>query len=156
MATVYRLKGIAAANAYDSPAGAALTADFNVPELIANPGLLALDSAPNEGLGSFSGFEVGDSVKIALIPKGFLVQNSVVQHKALQATVTVDIGDSAAVDTFTTTAPIVTTSATDTILLPQAGGAKIYNADNYLLVTVTGAKATAVEFTVNLFGGFAQ
>ena len=156
MPTVYRLKGIAAANAYDSPATAALQGDFNVPELIANPSLLALDSAPNDGLGAFSGFEIGDSVKIALIPKGLLVQNSAIQHKALQATVTIDIGDSAAVDTFTTTAPIVTTSATDCLLLPQAGGAKVYNADNYLLVTVTGAKATAVNATVNLFGGFVQ
>ena len=154
MATVYTLKGIGAALSYNASGLPVVKGELDVPECILNPALLALAASPKAKLTSFAGFANGDSVKIAKIPKGFLAQHAIVQHKKGEATVTINIGDADSGTLYSS--GIAVASATDSILCAQSGGAKIYNAEGYLLITFGAASAELCAFSVSLFGMLAE
>jgi len=141
MATAYSLKGIGAAMSYDAPGFANFKAKVNIPELIANPGLLALAASPTIGLGSFAGFVQNDTLKVALIPSGFLAVQGVLNViDAEGATAAVNIGDSDGATVFLSAGSL---NAEGEVVLTLAG-AKVYAGDDYILVTFTTDDTYAV------------
>jgi hypothetical protein len=74
MAT-YCFKNRGAALPYEAPFLGVLRRKVDIPDLIANPGKLALASAPTVGLTSFTGFVQNDVLELFEVPQGTLVKN---------------------------------------------------------------------------------
>lgn len=74
MAT-YTFLGAGAGVPYDpSPGAVTLQKKIDLPDLIANPGKLALAATPNTQLTSFSGFVQNDILEIFKVPDGFVLK----------------------------------------------------------------------------------
>jgi len=71
----YAFKGRGAAIPYDAPLQTVLKRNISFPDLIANPGKLALAASPTLGLTAFAGFENADVLELFEVPAGFLLQN---------------------------------------------------------------------------------
>lgn len=151
----YILKGIAAATTYNSPGFPVLTGVLDIPELIANPGQLALVAAPNEGLSSFSGFVQNDTLRLALIPKGFVALAAAIRHTKAENT-TLDIGDNltGAASLFSNRS---LNSSSAVALSSVLSAAKIYTADDYILVTFDqNTTYDLAGFVVSIIGALAE
>jgi hypothetical protein len=100
MAT-YAFKGRGAAIPYDAPMQNVLKRNISFPDLIANPGKLALAATPSLGLTSFStGFANGDVLELFEVPAGFLLTNLGVRISTGQAeTAAFEIGYNSATQT---------------------------------------------------------
>lgn len=99
MAT-YAFQNRGAAVPYDAPFRTALHLNVNMPDLIANPGKLALASAPTAPLSSFSGFTAADILELWEVPAGFCLTHIGVRVTTAEgATLTGDIGVNSATQT---------------------------------------------------------
>jgi hypothetical protein len=154
MASAYILKGIGTAVTYNSPGFPVITGLLDVPELIEHPELLALEASPNAGLSSFAGFVQGDTIKIALIPMGFIALACAIRHYKLENH-TLDIGDGGgAANLFSNRS---CNSATAVALSSVLAAAKIYTSDDYILVTFDQAVTfTTAAFVVSIVGALAE
>ena len=95
MAT-YIFKGMGNALAYDAPGMSVLTQRVDFADLVANPGKLALASAPTVGLTSFAGLDgtAGDVLQVFALPAGTLItQMGLSVYTADSLTGTIALGD---------------------------------------------------------------
>jgi hypothetical protein len=127
----YTLKGIGAALTYDAPGFVNIKGTVDIPSLIADPTQLALAATPQSKLTAFSGFVQNDTLKIALIPAGFMAVQAAIGMRALENT-TLDIGDSDGATVFFDDQSLNSASAKTVGTLAAV---KVYNAASYVLVT---------------------
>ena len=89
-----------AAVPYEAPFRTALHRKLDLPDLIANPGKLALAASPTVGLTTFSGFSAADVLELFEVPAGFAVTHVGVRVTTNEgATCTADIGNASATQT---------------------------------------------------------
>jgi hypothetical protein len=97
---VYQFANQGNAVPYDAPFRTALHLNINMPDLIANPGKLALASAPTLPLNSFTDFSSGDILELFQVPAGFCLTHLGVRVTTAEgATLTADIGVISATET---------------------------------------------------------
>jgi hypothetical protein len=87
--------------AYESPGMSVLKQRVDFPDLVANPGKVALASAPTVGLTSFAGLDgtAGDVLQVFALPAGTLITQmglSVVTADSLTGTIALGDGSSTA------------------------------------------------------------
>lgn len=99
MAT-YAYANRGAAVPYESPFQSVLKRHVDMPELIANPGKLALAASPTLPLTSFAGFGAADILELWEVPAGFALTHIGVRVTTAEgATLTGDIGVNSATQT---------------------------------------------------------
>jgi len=153
MAT-YTFKGMGNALAYDAPGMSVLKKRIDFADLIANPGKVALASAPTIGLTSFAGLAAADVFQLFALPAGTLVTQmglSVVTADSLAGTIA--LGDGASTAGFGA-AKAVNAVASQITLVADAFGAnnvmgKFYAAEDTL--DALGAVATITEAVIDFW-----
>lgn len=145
----YAIKGQQAAVAYQAPGLTVLRQRVNLPDLIANPGKLALAASPTLGLTSFAGFSATDTLKAILIPAGFFLLNLGIDVTVAEgAACTIDVGDSASATQWLNDLDINALGST----LAAATTLKGYNTANYVSVLFNSNATDVVVFDVLALG----
>jgi hypothetical protein len=89
-----------AAVPYDAPFQTVLKRHIDMPNLIANPGKLALAASPTVPLTTFTGFGSADVLELWEVPAGFCVTHVGVRVTTVEgAQLTADIGNASATQT---------------------------------------------------------
>jgi hypothetical protein len=168
MAT-YAFKGRGAAIPYDAPMQNVLKRNISFPDLIANPGKLALASTPTLGLTSFStGFGNGDVLELFEVPAGFLLTNLGINITTNQGeTSAFEIGYNSATQTalgvaatstdpnaYLATGDMVASGVTDLVMFGKVGrtGTQDHFADLYVTDgSIDMTFGTAIDYDVAIF-----
>lgn len=164
----YAFKGRGAAIPYDAPMQTVLKRNISFPDLIANPGKLALAATPTLGLTSFDGFENADVLELFEVPAGFLLTNLGIRVTTAQGeTSAFVIGYNSATQTalgvaatstdpnaYLATGDMVATGITDASLFGKIG--RTGTQDNFADLYVTNGSidmtfATAIDYDVAIF-----
>jgi hypothetical protein len=96
----YAYFGRGAAVPYEAPFRTALQRKLDLPDLIANPGKLALAASPTVPLTSFSGFGAADVLELWEVPAGFALTHVGVRVTTAEgATCLATIGNASATQT---------------------------------------------------------
>jgi len=150
----YQFIGESNAVAYEAPGYVVMKKYVDVAALIAAPQMLALASAPNTPLTSFTGFAAADVVNLFHVPAGFVARMAgmYVQSADTNAA-TIALGIGGATAAFMAATAINSTGATITVV-GDAYGANSLMAKEFVAndtVDALLASATAIDAKIHFF-----